>query len=194
MHFHACMLEPDFALLPQRVFRRIYCELFSLILFYIYCETEYLRAFCFVTYVLENPLATVVVRYESSRVSVVPQGATWSKTEGGQQTLENFFAMLEIYTTFDVPTQVVLFCSVLFCSTRPPHRFSAPLCLEKFVNFDIPAQVVQSPAVPSPSVAMWRIHIAQIVQIAAAPYPSEKSTVFIITRMTFTTALMCIGA
>jgi hypothetical protein len=35
--------------------------------------------------------------YEVGKIRGVPQGADWSKTEGGQQTLENFVAFLRLY-------------------------------------------------------------------------------------------------
>lgn len=35
--------------------------------------------------------------YETSKIRGVPQGADWSKTEGGQQILENFVAFLRLY-------------------------------------------------------------------------------------------------
>ena len=40
---------------PKGFSRRINYQLFSLILVYICCETEYVRVFCYVSYVLEKP-------------------------------------------------------------------------------------------------------------------------------------------
>ena len=50
------MVPPMIPIDPwQRVFHGMNCQLFSLIWVYIFCDTEYVWVFCFVTYVLERP-------------------------------------------------------------------------------------------------------------------------------------------